>query len=109
MQDIRQYETTFILMPDLDESERAKVKDRFKHIVEDQFGGSIVKVDEWGRRPLAYKIRKETQGYYVSTRFQAPGTAVAELERILRITDPVMKFLTVRLDDEEVEGEASEG
>lgn len=96
----RQYETTYILHPELDDAERTKVKDRVKAIIEDQFGGEILKVDEWGRRPLAYKIRKEDFGYYVLTRYQSSADTIAELERILRITDPVIKFLTVRLDDD---------
>lgn len=96
----RQYETTYILNPELDDSERGKVKDRVKSIIEEQFGGEILKVDEWGRRPLAYKIKKEGFGYYVHTRYQASGDTVAELERIMRLTDAVMKFLTVRLEDD---------
>jgi len=95
----RQYETTYILLPDLDESERATVQDRVKEIVEGEFKGEILKVDEWGRRPLAYALRKERFGYYFHVRYRAEGAVVAELERILRLTDPVMKYLTVRLDE----------
>lgn len=108
MPDIRQYETTYILMPELDEGERNKVKERFANVIEQQFGGSIVKVDEWGRRPLAYKIKKESSGYYICTRYDAPGDAVAELERILRLADPVMKFLTVRIEDSGSDDEGAE-
>lgn len=99
MSALRQYETTYILTPELDEGERTKVFDRFKSIIEEQFGGAIVKVDEWGRRPLAYLIQKQNFGYYVHVRYDATGDAIAEMERILRITDPVMKFLTIRLED----------
>lgn len=95
----RNYEITIILTPDADEAERTAVKERVKSIIEEQFGGNIAKVDDWGRRELAYNIKKQNFGYYVHTRFTAPATCITELERILRITDAVMKFLTIRLDD----------
>lgn len=95
----RNYEITIILTPEADEAERTVVKERVKSIIEEEFGGSITKVDDWGRRELAYLIQKQNFGYYVHTRFTAPATCITELERILRITDPVIKFLTIRLDD----------
>lgn len=100
---LRRYETTYILNPDADESERTKVRERFTKIIEEQFSGTIQKVDEWGRRELAYKIRKERFGHYVHVRYLGAADAIAEMERILRITDSVMKFLTIRLDESEDE------
>jgi small subunit ribosomal protein S6 len=103
----RQYETTIILNPSLDESERNKVKERVVGIITEQFGGEILKADDWGRRQLAYPIAKESQGYYLYWRYMAPGNCVAELERILRILDAVVKFLTVRLEDDDTNLETS--
>ncbi|MCB9506875.1 MAG: 30S ribosomal protein S6 [Myxococcales bacterium] len=97
----RQYETTLILNPSLDEAERGKIRDRVVGIITEQFGGEILKTDDWGRRQLAYPIAKEGQGYYLYWRYLAPGECIAELERILRILDAVMKFLTVRLEDDD--------
>ena len=99
----RNYETTYILTPEADEAERTTIKDRVKAIIEEQFGGNIAKVDDWGRRELAYEIKKQNFGYYIHTRYAAPADCIAELERILRLTDTVMKFLTVRLEDEDGE------
>ncbi len=96
----RNYETTYIVTPEADEAERTTVKERVKSIIEEQFGGNIAKVDDWGRRELAYLIRKQNFGYYVHTRYTAPAECITELERILRITDPVIKFLTIRLEDD---------
>ena len=95
----RNYETTYILTPETDEAERLSIKERVKAIIEEQFGGSIAKVDDWGRRELAYDIKKQNFGYYVHTRHTSPAECIRELERILRLTDPVIKFLTVRLHD----------
>jgi small subunit ribosomal protein S6 len=98
----RNYETTYILTPEAEEAERTTIKGRVKEIIEEQFGGNIVKVDDWGRRELAYDIKKQNFGYYVHTRYVAPANCIVELERILRLTDPVIKFLTIRVDDKTV-------
>ncbi|MCA9298663.1 MAG: 30S ribosomal protein S6 [Phycisphaerales bacterium] len=99
-----EYETTYIVAPDLDPSERAKVDERVKAIITEQFGGEIHRVDDWGRRELAYPIRKVSHGHYTYVRYLAPGECILELERILRILDPVIKFLTVRLEADEDTG-----
>lgn len=95
----RDYELTYILAPDLDDAEKTKVFDRLKDTLTDQFGGEVLKVDEWGRRKLAYAIKKHAFGTYIHMRMRAPGEAIAELERVMRLMDPVIKFLTVRLED----------
>jgi small subunit ribosomal protein S6 len=61
--------------------------------------GRIIIADHWGMRDLAYPVRKQMRGYYVRLEYAAPGTAVAELERNIRIADGVFKFMTVQLDD----------
>ena len=63
----------------------------------------MLAVDHWGMRDLAYPVRKQMRGYYVRLEYAAPSTLVAELERIIRITDGIFKFITVRLADEVAE------
>jgi len=104
MASLREYETTYILLPDADAAQKAQVAERVKAIIEGQFGGELLRSEEWGRRQLAYPIRKLHHGVYVYTRYTAAAEAIAELERILRLLDPVLKFLTVRLET----GEASD-
>lgn len=95
----REYETTYILAPLTDAAERAKVTERVSNVITNQFGGTILRTDDWGRRELAYDVQKHRQGLYVYNRYTAPATAITELERVLRLMDPVIKFLTVRLEE----------
>ncbi len=62
-------------------------------------GGAVEKVEKWGVRQLAYRVAKRNEGYYVLVVFQASPAAVLELERRLRVSDLVLKFLTVRIDE----------
>lgn len=97
MAEIREYETTYILTPDVAPEDRQRVADRVKGVIEGA-NGSILRTEDWGRRKLAYLIEKHAYGNYVYTRYNAEGAAIAELERNLRLLDPVIKFLTVRLE-----------
>lgn len=92
------HETLFIIHPD----QGGKVKEfleRFKKIVEDS-GGNVSHVEEWGLRDLAYRIRKQARGYYVILQHHSSGRAVEELERNLKLSDGVLRYLTVRVDRE---------
>jgi small subunit ribosomal protein S6 len=60
--------------------------------------GSVTDIDEWGARDLAYRIEKQARGYYTLIRYNASGRAVDELERNLRLTDGILRYLTVRAD-----------
>ncbi len=97
----RQYELTIILSPELDEAGKTKILDRVTQVMTEQFGGELKRMDDWGRRKLAYEIRKQGHGDYTYLRFVAPGEAIAEMERVMRLLDGVLKFLTVRLEDDE--------
>lgn len=97
MADVREYETTYILTPDVSPEDRQKVADRVQAVIE-KSSGSIRRVEDWGRRKLAYEINKHAYGNYVYTRYSAEGTAIAEIERNLRLLDAVIKFLTVKLE-----------
>jgi small subunit ribosomal protein S6 len=96
----RLYEVMFIVRPDVVDEELDKLVSGFETTV--TTGGGIIKNSEkLGRRKLAYTVRKFNDGNYVLLTIEANGTVVAELERRLRVTEPVIKFITVRMDEEE--------
>jgi len=95
---MRRYETIAILKPTLAEDDLKAVIDRTTSIIEG-LGGSIIKLNHWGLKKLAYLIDKEQQGYYIYLQYAGTPEAVNEMERIYRIDDRVMKFLTVKLQD----------
>jgi small subunit ribosomal protein S6 len=96
----RLYEVMFIIRPDVAEEEADKLIAGFTTTVTS--GGGVVKtVDKMGRRKLAYTVRKFNDGNYVLLTIEANGAVVLELERRLRVTEPVIKFITVRMDEEE--------
>ena len=96
----RVYEVMFIVRPDAAEEDIDKLIAGFSENVTK--GGGLVKtVEKMGRRKLAYTVRKFNDGFYVLLTIEAGGAVVLELERRLRVTEPVIKFLTVRIDEEE--------
>lgn len=96
------YETIFIAHPDLGEEEVKALIDRMKGIIEN-LNGQLIKVEEWGRKKLAYKLKKLTKGYYVLIRFLGNGEILVEIERNLRLSDGVLKYQSIRLDMEALE------
>ncbi len=116
---MRKYETIFILDPDLEEEQTQSVIEKAKGIIT-QNSGEIVKVEDWGKRKLAYQVKKKAKGHYILIHFMGSPTLVSELERNFRVMDAVIKFQSVRLDEsqapsseaplpEEPMGEESEG
>lgn len=96
----RIYEVMFIVRPDVLDEELDKLITGFEGTVTN--GGGIVKsTEKMGRRKLAYFVRKFSEGNYVLLTIEADGVQVKELERRLRVTEPVIKFITVRMDEEE--------
>ena len=95
---MRHYETTYILRPNLGEEQLTEIIDRTNAIVTND-GGTTIYLDRWGIKRLAYEINKEIQGYYVYLNYAAPGRTVDEIERIFKIDDRVLRFLTVKLGD----------
>lgn len=100
----REYETIYILRPDTDDELRAGVRDRLEGIVEGQ-DGHILKFDDWGQRDLGYEIRdagagkRFGRGVYHYYRYISPNDTVAEIERNLRLMDGVLKYMTVKIDE----------
>ena len=92
------YEVMFILRPDLDEEATAAAIDRIAGVVTGQ-GGRVEKVDRWGKRKLAYEIKGYQDGFYSVMEFEGTPDVVAELDRVLRISDEVIRGLIVRRDE----------
>ena len=95
---MRKFETLLLLSPELSAETREGILTALTGVVERE-NGVMEEVDHWGMRDLAYPVRKQMRGYYVRLEYVAPGDTVAELERIIRISDGVFKFLTVKLAD----------
>ena len=96
---MRHYETTCVLRPNLGETVFTDIIERITGIITGTFSGTVVALERPGMRKLAYEIKKESQGYYFYLNYAAPGEAVAEIERIFRIDDRVLRYLTVKLAD----------
>ena len=96
----RVYEVMFIVRPDVAEEETDKLIAGFSTTITTG-GGNVKTVEKMGRRKLAYMVRKFNDGNYVLLTIEADGANVLELERRLRVTEPVIKFITVRIDEEE--------
>ncbi len=96
----RFYEVMFIIRPDATEEDMDKLIAGFETTVTNG-GGTVRSTEKMGRRKLAYTVRKFNDGNYVLLTIDADGKGVAELERRLRVSEPVIKFITVRMDEEE--------
>ncbi len=96
----RTYEIMFIVRPDAEEADLDKLIEGFQKNVTDG-GGEVRSTEKMGRRRLAYTVRKFNDGFYVLLTVVAPGALITEIERRLRVSEPVIKFITVRIDEEE--------
>jgi len=94
---MRKYESIFILRPSLEEDKRIAAIEKFKAII--SADGEIEKVEEWGNRKLAYEIEKIRDGYYVLVTFKANPTLPLELERNFKISDDVIRYIVINLED----------
>ncbi|MDQ3364411.1 MAG: 30S ribosomal protein S6 [Myxococcota bacterium] len=94
----REYETTFILRPNTPNEGVAEVNTRIRGIIEGM-GGKVLKVDNWGKRRLAYEVAKERKGIYLYWQYLATPGVVEETERNLRMLDSVIRFLSVKVDE----------
>src|SRR5215210_5051254 len=95
----REYETIYILRPNTPNEGVAEVNTRIKGIIEGM-GGKILKVDNWGKRRLAYEVAKERKGIYLYWQYLAQPGVVEETERNLRMLDSVIRYLTVKVDSD---------
>src|SRR4030095_11854045 len=95
----RQYEVVFIVDPTADEDEVTRLTDSFKQIVTDQ-GGVITKSETMGRRQLASEILPKTEGSFCLLEIEGSGREIAELERRMRVNDRIIRYITVRVDED---------
>jgi small subunit ribosomal protein S6 len=95
---MRKYETIFILDPDLEEEQAQSAIEKVKGIIT-QTNGEIQKVEDWGKRKLAYEVKKKSKGHYILIHFLGTPALLSELERNFRVMDAVVKFQSVRLDE----------
>ncbi|MBW2505555.1 MAG: 30S ribosomal protein S6 [Deltaproteobacteria bacterium] len=95
---MRRYETIFIARPNVGEDEIEAITAKATSTIESD-GGTILRVNNWGLKKLAYLIKKENQGYYVYIDYAGVPESIAEIERVFRIDDRVLKYLTVKLAD----------
>ncbi len=97
---MRKYESIFILDPDLEEGVAQTAIEKIKGIIT-QGNGEILKVEDWGKRKLAYEVKKKSKGHYLLIHFSGTPALLSELERNYRVMDAVIKFQSVRLDEKE--------
>lgn len=95
---MRNYELMFIIKPDLEEEATAALVDKYTNLIT-ELGGTVANVDKWGKRRLAYEVGGYNDGYYVIVNFQAEPQASKEVERVLKISDDVIKHMVIKLDD----------
>ena len=96
----RTYEIMFILRPDIEEAEIDKIVETFTGYVT-QGGGAIRQTEKMGRRRLAYTVRRFNDGFYILLIVESPASLIHEIERRLRVSEQVIKFITVRTDEED--------
>jgi small subunit ribosomal protein S6 len=96
---VRTYEVVFVAAPTLTTEELDGFIAHVQGVVEGR-NGKILKIDNWGKRPMAYKIKKYRDAFYVVLTIEGDGAAIAELERRFRVTDYIIRFLSVRIDED---------
>lgn len=89
----------FIATPEAADDDIAKLNETLQGIITKE-GGTVVRVDDMGRRQMAYEIKRKKEGYYVLFEIEGSGKEIAELERRMRVNDLIMRFITVRVDED---------
>ena len=95
---MRRYETIFITVPDLPDEERKLLTEKLNELILKQ-EGTLLKIDDWGQKRLAYEIKKKQRGHYIRLDYCGAGPLVNEMERLFRIDDKILKYITVLLDE----------
>ncbi|MGI8787547.1 MAG: 30S ribosomal protein S6 [Pyrinomonadaceae bacterium] len=99
MAEKRVYEVMYIATPDAADEDVTKLNEAIQQLIEKE-GGSVVKTEVMGRRKLAYPIQKKTEGHYTLFEIEGSGQEIAELERRMRVNDAIIRYITVRVDEE---------
>lgn len=95
---MNKYEALFIVNPSVEDAGIKELIQKFSNLINSD--GKVESVEEIGKKKLAYPVKKNPEGFYVLINFEANGTLIAELERVFRITDEVIKFIVIRKDEE---------
>jgi len=96
---MRQYEVAYIVHPDLDETAFSELNNRIREMIE-KGDGKVKKVELWGKKRLAYEIRKQREGQYVFLQTEMPPVLCSELERNFSLLEPVMRFMITQAEEE---------
>ena len=100
------YESVLIARQDLGASQVINIVSDLSDIIKKE-GGEVVRVDNWGLKNLAYRIKKNRKGHYVVMNIAAPANAIAEFERIMRFNEDIIRYMTVKVDEFSEDSSAS--
>ena len=92
------YESVLIARQDLGASQVNSIVEDLSNVVKKE-GGEVVRVDNWGLKNLAYRIKKNRKGHYVLMNITAPANAIAEFERVMRFNEDIIRYMTIRVDE----------
>ena len=95
---MQKYESVLIARQDLGASQVNNIVSNLSEVIKKE-GGEVVRVDNWGLKTLAYRIKKNRKGHYVIMNISAPATAIAEYERIMRFNEDIIRYMTIRVDE----------
>jgi small subunit ribosomal protein S6 len=93
------YESIFIINPNITDDETNAIIKKMQDVVTKQ-GGEMIKFEDWGKKKLSYEVKKQKRGHYVFFQFKGGPAVISELERTYKLTDSVIKFLSVKLEKE---------
>jgi len=99
---LRNYQSVLILKPDLDEAQVDQSVEKITSVLQ-KFGGSILKLDKWGKKRLAYRVKKNKFGYYLNIYHTCEADKVPDLEKEYQLYDLVIKYLVIRLEERDIE------
>ena len=99
---MRSYQSVLILKPDFDEPQVDETLEKITGLIQSH-GGACLKVDKWGKKRLAYKVKKNRFGYYLNIYHTCENEKLSSLEAKYKLFDPIIKFMVLRLDDKELE------
>jgi small subunit ribosomal protein S6 len=95
---LRRYELIYLVHPDAEEAQLSRMEERINQVTTD-FEALVIKREDWGKRKLSYEIEKVNKAYYRYLEFVVRPTMIAEIERVLRLTDVVIRYQTIKLED----------
>ncbi len=96
---LNEYETTYVARPDLTDDQMNKITEKIEGVVK-AAGGTMLVTEDWGKRKLAYLINRHQKGHYIYLNYCGPSPIINEVERNLRLEDNLLRFLTVKIEDD---------